>query len=201
MHLLQRVYGSMIAAAPDIEAARAVVDRAEATLSTEDECHFCTIMLDLPRRGRASTPVSMGLAAKYLASAETSAQLWEGTSWQAALLEVRAHLARAEARTDDGKADAHRRGEPLRGCRTAAGRRTLPVGGRHRGLIRQTRAHFPLPLKDCQRSGGCGEPISIACASDDGLGGAAGVGRGLSRWWAWGSAGGSVWASGVRSKL
>ncbi len=103
LHLLQRIYGSMIAAAPDAEAARAVVDRAEATLATEDECHFCTIMLDLPAARACIDTGELDLAAKYLASAETSAQLWEGTSWQAALLEVRAHLARAEARTGEAR--------------------------------------------------------------------------------------------------
>ncbi len=103
LHLLQRIYGSMIVAAPDAEAARAVVDRAEATLATEDECHFCTIMLDLPAARACIDTGELDLAAKYLSSAETSAQLWEGTSWQAALLEVRAHLARAEARTSEAR--------------------------------------------------------------------------------------------------
>jgi hypothetical protein len=103
LHLLQRIYGSMIAAAADAEAARAVVDRAAATLATEDACHFCTIMLDLPAARACIDTGELDLAAKYLASAETSAQLWDGTSWQAALLEVRAHLARAEARTSEAR--------------------------------------------------------------------------------------------------
>ena len=38
MHLMQRIYGTMIAAAPDPLAARAVVDQAEATLGETDRC-------------------------------------------------------------------------------------------------------------------------------------------------------------------
>jgi ATP/maltotriose-dependent transcriptional regulator MalT len=35
-------------------------------------------------------------ATRHLRSAERSAALWEGTAWQAALLEARAQLARAQ---------------------------------------------------------------------------------------------------------
>ena len=48
LHLLQRIFGTMIRAAPDLDAARAVVDRAESTLGTEDLCPFCNIMLAVP---------------------------------------------------------------------------------------------------------------------------------------------------------
>ena len=48
LHLLQRIFGTMILAAPDPASARAVVDRAEATLGTEDACPFCDIMLAIP---------------------------------------------------------------------------------------------------------------------------------------------------------
>ncbi len=102
-HLLQRIYGCMIEAAPSAEAARAVVDRAEATLSSEDDCHFCTIMLDLPAARACIATDDLDRARTYLASAETSAQLWEGTSWQAALLQARAHLARAEGRAEEAR--------------------------------------------------------------------------------------------------
>ena len=48
MHLVQRVYGSMIVAAPDAAAARAVVDRAEATMGETDRCVFCAVMFQVP---------------------------------------------------------------------------------------------------------------------------------------------------------
>ena len=56
-HLLQRIYGTMILAAPDAQAARALVDQAEATLGETDSCSFCVVMLAVPvghrvRRGR-----------------------------------------------------------------------------------------------------------------------------------------------------
>ena len=47
-HLLQRIYGTMISAAPNPLLARAIVDRAESTLGSEDLCAFCSIMLSLP---------------------------------------------------------------------------------------------------------------------------------------------------------
>jgi hypothetical protein len=48
LHLLQRVYGTMIRAAPDVETARAVVDQAMSTVGQEDACPFCSIMLAVP---------------------------------------------------------------------------------------------------------------------------------------------------------
>ena len=47
-HLLQRIYGTMITAAPDPRSARAVVDQAEATLAGTDSCLFCDVMLAVP---------------------------------------------------------------------------------------------------------------------------------------------------------
>jgi hypothetical protein len=78
----------------------AAVDRAEATLANEDDCHFCTIMLDLPAARACIEAGELSRAQSYLDSAETSARLWEGTSWQAALLAVRGHKARVEGRPE-----------------------------------------------------------------------------------------------------
>jgi DNA-binding SARP family transcriptional activator len=103
LHLLQRIYGTMIRAAPDAESALAVVDRAESTLANEDECHFCTIMLDVPAAQACAEVGDLELAAEYLASAEVSATLWEGTSWQAGILEAKAHIARAQDRAQDAR--------------------------------------------------------------------------------------------------
>jgi tetratricopeptide (TPR) repeat protein len=95
MHLLQRLYGSMIAAAEDPESARAVVDRAEATMSQEDRCAFCSVMLEVPAAIACADAGDLADAQRHLAAAERSAALWEGTAWQAALTEARAHLALA----------------------------------------------------------------------------------------------------------
>ncbi|WP_433306631.1 ATP-binding protein [Actinoplanes sp. CA-030573] len=95
-HLLQRVWGTMIMAAPGPEAARAVVDRAEATFVAEDSCSFCVIMFAVPAACACADVGDLAEARHYLARAETSEAMWEGTAWQASLLEVRAHIARAD---------------------------------------------------------------------------------------------------------
>jgi DNA-binding SARP family transcriptional activator len=96
VHLIQRVYGTMIAAADGPDAARAVVDRAEATIAQTDRCFFCEIMLAVPAAIACADVGDIADASGYVAAAERSAQLWQGTAWQAAILEARAHLARAE---------------------------------------------------------------------------------------------------------
>jgi ATP/maltotriose-dependent transcriptional regulator MalT len=95
-HLLQRVYGTMIDAAPDPAAARAIVDRAEATIGFDDACVFCSIMLAIPAAKSCAAAGDLDDARRHLAAAERSARHWDGTAWQASLLEARAHLARAE---------------------------------------------------------------------------------------------------------
>ena len=98
MHLLQRIYGTMISAAPDPLAARAVVDRAEATLGETDRCPFCDVMFAVPASIASADAADLGAARRHLAVAEESASRWAGSSWEAAVLESRAHLARAEGR-------------------------------------------------------------------------------------------------------
>jgi DNA-binding SARP family transcriptional activator/tetratricopeptide (TPR) repeat protein len=100
-HLLQRIYGSMIAAAPDPDAARAVVDRAEATLGMTERCPFCAVMLAVPASIACSEVGDVEEARRHLALAEESAARWEGSAWDGAVLEARAHLARAEGRDSD----------------------------------------------------------------------------------------------------
>ena len=104
LHLLQRVYGTMIRAAPDANSARAVVDQATATLGQEDNCTFCSIMLAVPAAAACADAGDLDDARRHLAVAERSAALWQGTAWQAAIAEARAHLHRAE-----GDRDATRR--------------------------------------------------------------------------------------------
>jgi tetratricopeptide (TPR) repeat protein len=97
-HLIQRIYGTMIVAAPDPETARAVVDQAEATIGETDRCYLCRIMLAVPAAIACAQVGDLAEARRHLEIAEDSAPLWSGTAWQAAVLEARAHLPRAEGR-------------------------------------------------------------------------------------------------------
>jgi DNA-binding SARP family transcriptional activator/tetratricopeptide (TPR) repeat protein len=100
LHLVQRIFGTMILAAPDPQAARAVVDQAQDTMGTEDDCSFCVIMFAVPAVIACADVGDIDEAHRYLAIAERSSELWEGTAWQAAILEARAHLARAGQEPD-----------------------------------------------------------------------------------------------------
>jgi DNA-binding SARP family transcriptional activator/tetratricopeptide (TPR) repeat protein len=95
-HLVQRVYGTMIDAAPDPRSARSMVDQAAAAIGLSDQCAFCAIMLAVPSAKACADVGAIEDARRYLAVAERSALRWQGTAWQAAILEVRAHIAVAE---------------------------------------------------------------------------------------------------------
>ena len=101
MHLVQRVYGSMIMASPDPAAARAVVERAEATMGETDRCIFCEVMFVVPAAIACADVGDLERAKQYVATADEAASRWEGNAWQAAVLEARAHILRAEGRFDD----------------------------------------------------------------------------------------------------
>jgi hypothetical protein len=100
LHLLQRIFGTMIVAAPDPGSARAIVDRAEATLGTEDHCQFCSIMLAVPAAIACADVGDLDGARRHLGVAERSLALFNGTAWQAAMCEARAHLALASGDLD-----------------------------------------------------------------------------------------------------
>ena len=96
MHLMQRIYGTMILAAPDPQAARALVDQAEATLGENDRCSFCVVMFAVPAAMACAEVGDLDRARHYAEVAEYSAGRWPGTAWAAAAKEARAHIARAE---------------------------------------------------------------------------------------------------------
>jgi tetratricopeptide (TPR) repeat protein len=95
-HLLQRSYGTLIAAAPD---AAAAVRLAEEGLAVDDgplSCAFCTIMLAVPAAIAFAEGGLLQAANEQLERAAQSASRWEGPAWPAAVDEVRAVIARAE---------------------------------------------------------------------------------------------------------
>jgi DNA-binding SARP family transcriptional activator len=101
-HLLQRIHGSFVLAAPDPVAARIAVERAEASMGETDFCPFCTVTFEIPATIACADAGDVTAAERPLAAAEQSAAKWEGTAWQAAVREARAHLV--AARGDTGAA-------------------------------------------------------------------------------------------------
>ena len=100
-HLLQRIHGSMVLAAPDPSAARVVVERAEASMGSSDFCPFCTVTFEIPATIACADAGDLEAAERHLAAAVLSAAKWEGTAWPAAVLEAKAHVADARGETDD----------------------------------------------------------------------------------------------------
>jgi tetratricopeptide (TPR) repeat protein len=96
MHLLQRIFGSLIVSAPDPESARIMVDRAESTLGEPDQCHFCTVMLAVPAATACARVGDLAEAHRFLDMASWSVSLWGESSWQAAVIEAESSVALAE---------------------------------------------------------------------------------------------------------
>lgn len=100
------------------------------TVGDTDECPFCAVMLAVPASIAGADVDDLEHARRYLAVAEASASRWDGTAWDAAVLEARAHIVRAEGRPQEFEAmvaEAGRRfaasGQPLdaQRCRAATG--------------------------------------------------------------------------------
>jgi tetratricopeptide (TPR) repeat protein len=96
MHLMQRIYGTLITAAPDRDSARALVDQADAVMVDADACSFCVVMLAVPAAIACAAVGDLTTARRHLHAAEESAARWPGSAWGAAAMEARAHLAEAE---------------------------------------------------------------------------------------------------------
>jgi hypothetical protein len=95
-HLVQRVYGTLIAAAPDAKAALGVVHEATQTTDEASACPYCDVMLAVPSAIACAEGGCLDDARRFLARAELSAALWKGTAWEAAMTEARASIVAAE---------------------------------------------------------------------------------------------------------
>ena len=127
-HLMQRIFGTMIRATVDPVDARTVVERSNKAIGPSDMCRFCTVMIAVPSSIACSRVGDVEEARRYLEMAERSAMTWQGTAWQGAVAEAKAHLAIAEKRFADSTAlfeEAadlfNRAGQPLDASRCRAG--------------------------------------------------------------------------------
>ncbi|WP_241834808.1 ATP-binding protein [Pseudofrankia asymbiotica] len=99
-HLLHRIHGTLIAAAPDAAAAAAALTRVEETLGVEDGCVFCSVTSAVPATVAAARWGDLARAHRHLVVARSAAVLWDGTAWQAATQEAEAYVARLEGDTE-----------------------------------------------------------------------------------------------------
>ena len=100
-HLLQRTYGTLVAAAPTPDDAAAAADDALVTLDGPEACEFCQIMVAVPAAVAYASVGRLDDASAQLEVAERVAQRWDGPAWPAAVDEARAVLARAEGQEDE----------------------------------------------------------------------------------------------------
>jgi len=103
-HLVQRTYGTLIAAAADADAAQSVVAEADQAADDNSRCEYCDIMLAVPATIALAEAGRLDEARTRLARAQRSAGLWHGTAWTGAVAEAEAAVARAEGREDDAEA-------------------------------------------------------------------------------------------------
>jgi DNA-binding SARP family transcriptional activator/tetratricopeptide (TPR) repeat protein len=115
-HLLQRIFGTMIVAAPDALEARAIIDQAEAMLGWDDFCPFCSIMLSVPASIACARTGDLRNAQRLLGLAQRSAVLWQGTSWEAAIAEAQAAVAGASGDHTTARERMHTAAEKFHGA-------------------------------------------------------------------------------------
>ena len=120
MHLLQRIYGTLVQAAPNPLAARAMVDQAEATLGETDRCSFCLVTLAVPSAIACARAGDLAEARRQLALAESSVARWKDTAWDAAVVEARAHIVAASGDLDACPRAARAGSRAVRGSRSRA---------------------------------------------------------------------------------
>ena len=121
-HLLQRIYGTLVATAPDRQAALAVVDEAAEVSDRRVACRVCHVTIAVPAAIACAEGGRLEEARTWLVQAEQSAALWQGTAWKASVREAGAHLAQAEGDPAGARGCGSRRPS----CSTRRGSRSTP---------------------------------------------------------------------------
>jgi tetratricopeptide (TPR) repeat protein len=103
-HLLVRVLGAMVQAAPDPKRALEVVNEAEVALARREVCEPCSMPFRVAATTASARAGDRDRAAKYLEDAERLAGMWQGGPWLAAVWEARGELRRAEGEVDQAAA-------------------------------------------------------------------------------------------------
>jgi DNA-binding SARP family transcriptional activator len=95
-HLLVRVHGALIQAAPDPPRAVAAVRRADAALADRDLCPPCSMGFRVAATIALARAGDLQQARARLEAAERIAGMWQGGPWLAAIWEARGVLRRSE---------------------------------------------------------------------------------------------------------
>jgi tetratricopeptide (TPR) repeat protein len=123
-HLLQRSYGTLIAAAPDPSSAAAAVDESIAVLDAANACVLCQVIVAVPSAVALAQVGRLDEARRQLDDAARCAARWDGPAWSAAVDEAAAAVAlqegdRVEARrlVERALAGFESAGQPLDAAR------------------------------------------------------------------------------------
>lgn len=95
-HLLQRSYGTLIAAAPDPASAAAAVDESTAVLDAANACVLCEVIVAVPSAVALAQVGRLDEARNQLEAAARCAERWDGPAWSAAVDEAAAAVALQE---------------------------------------------------------------------------------------------------------
>jgi tetratricopeptide (TPR) repeat protein len=103
-HLVSRVFGTVVEAAPDLEGSMAAVCEAEETLAGMEPCEPCSMGFRVNAAVASARAGDLERAAGHLAEAERIAGMWQGGPWLASVWEARAALREAEGERDQAVA-------------------------------------------------------------------------------------------------
>jgi DNA-binding SARP family transcriptional activator len=103
-HLLIRVFGTMVQAAPDPKKALGVLGAAERELSQMHPCEPCSMGYLTSAAMASARAGDLGRARSFLAEAERIAGMWQGGMWTGAVWEARGTLRQAEGEGEQARA-------------------------------------------------------------------------------------------------